>query len=103
VTEVPDGVPTKARAGQQSILLVRQGTTIHALHDLCAHAGGPLSGGRIVDGCIECPWHQSRYELTTGRRKAGPTTFDQPRYEIRPAEDGGWEVRRMDPSTGADT
>ncbi|CAN5605842.1 hypothetical protein BH23CHL7_BH23CHL7_12430 [soil metagenome] len=102
-TDVPEGVPTKARAGQQSILLVRQGETIHALHELCAHAGGPLSEGRIVDGCIECPWHQSRFELTTGRRKAGPTTFDQPRYEIRQADGGGWEVRRMERSTGADT
>ena len=103
VTDVPEGVPTRARAGQQSILLVRQGATVHALHDVCAHAGGPLSEGRIVDGCIECPWHQSRFELATGRRRAGPTTFDQPRYEVRQAEAGGWEVRRVGPSTGAET
>jgi nitrite reductase/ring-hydroxylating ferredoxin subunit/uncharacterized membrane protein len=102
VTDIPDGVPTRAKAGQQSILLVRQGDTVHALHDICAHAGGPLSEGRLVDGCIECPWHQSRYELATGRRRGGPTTFDQPTYEVRPAEGGGWEVRRQAPSTGAD-
>ncbi|HVM30806.1 MAG TPA: Rieske (2Fe-2S) protein [Candidatus Limnocylindrales bacterium] len=103
IAEIPEGVPTRARAGQQGILLFRQGATIHALHDTCAHAGGPLSEGRIVDGCIECPWHGSRYELTTGHKKSGPTTFDQPRYEIRPTDDGGWEVRRMAASTGADT
>lgn len=94
-TEIPEGVPLRTKAGAQQILLVREGATIHALHEVCAHAGGPLSEGRIIDGCIECPWHFSRYELATGRRKSGPTTFDQPRYEIRTAEGGGYEVRRV--------
>jgi nitrite reductase/ring-hydroxylating ferredoxin subunit len=101
--EIPEGRPIKARAGRQAILLFRQGETIHALHDMCAHAGGPLSAGRVVDGCIECPWHGSRFELDSGRRKSGPTTFDQPRYEIRAADGGGWEVRRMAADTGADS
>ena len=100
VTEVPEGKPTKAKAGAQSLVLVRQGSTIYALHDQCAHAGGPLSEGRVVDGCIECPWHQSCYDLATGRRKSGPTTFDQPNYQVREAEGGGWEVLRLGAGTG---
>ena len=95
VGDVPEGVPIKAKLGIQNLVLVRQGDTILALHDQCAHAGGPLSGGRIVDGCIECPWHQSRFELATGRRRRGPTVYDQPAYEVRPAEAGGYEVRRQ--------
>lgn len=94
VGDLPDGAPVKAKLGQQALVLVRQGDTIHALHDQCAHAGGPLSGGRVVDGCIECPWHQSRFELATGRRRRGPTVYDQPAYEVRPAEGGGYEARR---------
>ncbi|HWH23896.1 MAG TPA: Rieske 2Fe-2S domain-containing protein [Candidatus Limnocylindria bacterium] len=94
-TDIPEGVPTKAKAGTQTVVVVRQGETIYALHEQCAHAGGPLSEGRIVDGCIECPWHYSRYDLDNGRRKGGPTTFDQPRYEVRPADGGGWELRRV--------
>jgi nitrite reductase/ring-hydroxylating ferredoxin subunit/uncharacterized membrane protein len=93
-TEFPEAEPTKAKAGTQSVVVVRMGDALHVLHDQCAHAGGPLSEGRIVDGCIECPWHSSRYELATGRRRRGPTTFDQPTYEVRAAESGGWEVRR---------
>jgi nitrite reductase/ring-hydroxylating ferredoxin subunit len=88
-------MPVKAKLGIQNLVLVRQGDTILALHDQCAHAGGPLSGGRIVDGCIECPWHQSRFELATGRRRRGPTVYDQPAYEVRPAEAGGYEARRQ--------
>ncbi len=95
VTEISEGVPVKAKAGAQTLVLVRQGETIHALHDTCAHAGGPLSEGKIVDGCIECPWHGSRFELATGYRKRSPTTFDQPRFEVRAADSGGWEARRV--------
>jgi nitrite reductase/ring-hydroxylating ferredoxin subunit/uncharacterized membrane protein len=94
VTDVPEGVPTKARAGAQALVLVRQGDTILALHDTCAHAGGPLSQGKLVGDAIECPWHQSRYQLSNGHRTQGPTTFDQPAYEVRRADAGGWEARR---------
>jgi nitrite reductase/ring-hydroxylating ferredoxin subunit len=94
VGALPEGQLVKARFGAQNLVLVRQGETILALHDQCAHAGGPLSGGRIVDGAVECPWHQSRYELATGRRRRGPTVYDQPTYEVRAAEAGGYEARR---------
>jgi nitrite reductase/ring-hydroxylating ferredoxin subunit len=52
-----------------------------------------LSGGKIVDGCIECPWHGSRFDLATGHARRGPTVYDQPRYEVRRTETG-WEGRR---------
>jgi nitrite reductase/ring-hydroxylating ferredoxin subunit/uncharacterized membrane protein len=94
VAEIPEGVPTRAKAGAQTLVLVRQGETILALHDTCAHAGGPLSQGRLVGDSIECPWHQSRYRLSDGHRTQGPTTFDQPAYEVRPTDAGGWEARR---------
>jgi nitrite reductase/ring-hydroxylating ferredoxin subunit/uncharacterized membrane protein len=95
VGEIPEGTPVKARAGIQNLVLVRQGETILALHDQCAHAGGPLSSGTLVDGCLECPWHGSRFELATGRRRRGPSVYDQPSYEVRAAEAGGYEVRRV--------
>jgi nitrite reductase/ring-hydroxylating ferredoxin subunit/uncharacterized membrane protein len=98
VTDIPENTPTAAKAGAQSLVVVRQGTTVYALHSVCAHAGGPLAEGKIVDGCIECPWHASRFELSTGYRKQGPTTWDQPRYEVRAADGGGWEARRVIPN-----
>ena len=100
VSDVPEGVPTQAKAGAQSLVLVREGSTVYALHDVCAHAGGPLSKGRLVEGCIECPWHFSRYRLNDGRRVQGPTTFDQPRYEVRAADGGGYEARRVGGTSG---
>ncbi len=91
---LPDGAPTKMRAGINDLVVVRIGDTVNALHAVCAHAGGPLDQGTIVDGCVECPWHGSRFSLGDGLARRGPTVYDQPSYEIRTAEGGGYEVRR---------
>jgi nitrite reductase/ring-hydroxylating ferredoxin subunit/uncharacterized membrane protein len=100
LTEIPEGAPTAAKAGAQQLVVVRQGETVYAMHAQCAHAGGPLAEGKLVDGCIECPWHASCYDLATGRRTRGPTTYDQPRYDVRAAEGGGWEVLRVTGTRG---
>ncbi len=93
--DIPEGGPTKATAGINTLILVRTGATILALHEQCAHAGGPLAEGKLVNGCIECPWHGSRFRLTNGHVARGPALYDQPAYEVRTAESGtGWEVRR---------
>jgi nitrite reductase/ring-hydroxylating ferredoxin subunit/uncharacterized membrane protein len=92
---IPEGRPVKARLGINPLVLVAQGGRILALHDTCAHAGGPLSEGPLVDGQIECPWHQSRYRLENGHVTQGPSVYDQPAYEVRPREGGGWEGRRL--------
>lgn len=94
LAELPEATPTKMRAGINDLVIVRIGDTFHALHAVCAHAGGPLDQGTIVDGCIQCPWHGARYRLADGSVRRGPAVYDQPRYEVRPAEAGGYEVRR---------
>lgn len=91
--DIPEGTPTRAKLGINALVLIRQGETILALHDQCAHAGGPLSEGTIVDGAIQCPWHGSRFRVTDGRLRRGPALYDQPAYEVRRGE-RGWEARR---------
>jgi nitrite reductase/ring-hydroxylating ferredoxin subunit/uncharacterized membrane protein len=93
--KVPEGRPVKAKLGINQLVLVRQGDRILALHDTCAHAGGPLNEGKLVDGVIECPWHFSRYRLENGHVVGGPSVYDQPAYEVRAREGGGWEARRQ--------
>jgi nitrite reductase/ring-hydroxylating ferredoxin subunit/uncharacterized membrane protein len=91
---MPEAQPAKAKLGINALVLVRTGSTIHALHEQCAHAGGPLSEGTVVDGCIQCPWHGSRFQLADGHVRRGPTVYDQPVYELRKG-DAGWEGRRV--------
>jgi nitrite reductase/ring-hydroxylating ferredoxin subunit/uncharacterized membrane protein len=92
--DIPEGGPTKLRAGINDLAIVRNGDTILAVHAQCAHAGGPLAEGTVADGRIQCPWHGSRFQLADGHVARGPAMYDQPAYEVRRAEAGGWEVRR---------
>jgi nitrite reductase/ring-hydroxylating ferredoxin subunit/uncharacterized membrane protein len=94
VSEIPERQPTKAKAGAQTLVLVRAGDTIQALHDTCAHAGCSLSDGKIVGDTIQCGCHGSRFKLADGSVVVGPATSDQPSYEVRRSE-GKLEARRI--------
>ena len=93
--DIPEGGPTKLKAGINELALIREGDRILAVHAQCAHAGGPLAEGSLVGGAIQCPWHGSRYRLADGHVVRGPAMYDQPAYDVRRAETSGWEVRRQ--------
>jgi nitrite reductase/ring-hydroxylating ferredoxin subunit len=39
----------------------------------CRHQLADLSKGHVdSDGCLVCPWHASRFDVTTGRMVDGP-------------------------------
>ena len=45
----------------------------HAVSRTCRHLRADLANGEIdAEGCLVCPWHQSRYNPTTGRMVVGP-------------------------------
>ncbi len=92
--DIPEGGPTKLKAGINDLVVVRNGDQILALHAQCAHAGGPLAEGTLVKDQIQCPWHGSRFHLATGYVARGPAMYSQPAYELRQTEAGGWEARR---------
>lgn len=95
IESVPEDKPTKAKAGAQTLLVVRRGETIFALHDTCSHQGCSLSEGKLVDDGkrIECKCHGSRFDLADGSVNRGPAVFPQPHYDVR-REEGKIEVKR---------
>jgi nitrite reductase/ring-hydroxylating ferredoxin subunit/uncharacterized membrane protein len=93
--DIPEGGPTKLKAGINDLAIVRDGDRILAVHAQCAHAGGPLAEGELVGDTIQCPWHGSRYRLADGHVTRGPSMYDQPAYDVRRTDGGGWEVRRQ--------
>ncbi|MEO6875981.1 MAG: Rieske 2Fe-2S domain-containing protein [Opitutaceae bacterium] len=40
---------------------------IHAMDDMCPHAGAPLSDGRLHGCVVTCPWHGWEFDVTNGR------------------------------------
>ncbi len=103
VAEVPAGKLVKAKTTTDTLVLYRaaDGDPIQALHGVCAHAGGPLDKGTLVDGCVECPWHGSRFRLEDGHVQRGPAVYDQPVFEVREKAEGGLEARRVASAGGA--
>ncbi|MFT4977044.1 MAG: sulfoxide reductase heme-binding subunit YedZ, partial [Myxococcota bacterium] len=53
-----------------------------AISGVCRHQGGPLAEGRIIDGCVTCPWHGYQYRPETG---ASPPPFTEtvPTFRVR--------------------
>jgi nitrite reductase/ring-hydroxylating ferredoxin subunit/uncharacterized membrane protein len=101
VTEIPEGQLVKAKAGSMALVVVRNGETVMALHDQCAHAGGTLSDGSLDGTVVQCPLHASRFDMASGFRRSGPTDYDQPSFEVRRTADGAWEARRVTVGSGA--
>jgi nitrite reductase/ring-hydroxylating ferredoxin subunit len=49
---------------------------LFAVSRRCRHQLGDLSEGSIdADGCLVCPWHQSRYDVRSGEMVEGPHGF----------------------------
>jgi nitrite reductase/ring-hydroxylating ferredoxin subunit/uncharacterized membrane protein len=90
--ELAEAEPRRASAGGADILLYRRRDRVFALADRCSHRGGPLHEGRVHDGQVTCPWHQSTFRLDDGSIVQGPATAPQPCYEVR-LRDGAVEVR----------
>lgn len=93
ITTLAEGRLHRAEVRGMPILLVRRGEQIFALAETCAHLGGPLSEGWLVEDSVVCPWHQSRFRLADGHVVDGPSTYDQPCLEVR-TRNGQVEVRR---------
>ena len=90
--DLGEGQPMAVQANDVPVMLLRQGGRLHALANLCTHAGGPLNEGEVKDGAVTCPWHGSRFTLEDGCVLRGPASIPQPRFEARVRE-GRVEVR----------
>jgi nitrite reductase [NAD(P)H] small subunit len=45
---------------------------VHAIDNVCPHAGGPLVDGMVENGCCVCPWHGWAFKLETGELRDMP-------------------------------
>jgi nitrite reductase/ring-hydroxylating ferredoxin subunit/DMSO/TMAO reductase YedYZ heme-binding membrane subunit len=55
-----------ARGAGERIAIFRYDGKVSAVSNVCEHQGGPLGEGKIVGGCITCPWHGYQYLPESG-------------------------------------
>jgi nitrite reductase/ring-hydroxylating ferredoxin subunit/DMSO/TMAO reductase YedYZ heme-binding membrane subunit len=99
---IPDkGAKIVAARGGERIAVFRDGARIAAMSNVCAHQNGPIGEGRIIDGCITCPWHGYQYRLEDG---CAPPPFTEKLATYRTRLRGGLievEVHPLPPGTPA--
>jgi len=45
----------------ERIAIFKYDGKLSAISNVCKHQNGPLGEGRVIDGCITCPWHGYQY------------------------------------------
>lgn len=87
LASLPDG---RARIvvppGGERIAVFRNGQTLSAIINVCAHQNGPLGEGRIIDGCVTCPWHGFQFRPEDG---CAPAPFTDKIATYRLKREGG--------------
>jgi nitrite reductase/ring-hydroxylating ferredoxin subunit len=72
----PDPLPRGTVRRQGGWAVGNAGGSDFAVSRRCRHQLGDLAAGRIdQDGCLVCPWHGSRYDVSSGAMVSGPRGF----------------------------
>ncbi|HSV60863.1 MAG TPA: non-heme iron oxygenase ferredoxin subunit [Variovorax sp.] len=65
------------------IALYRVGDEVFATSDVCTHAQARLCEGFLEGHEIECPLHQGRFDVRTGKAMCAPLTEDLRVYPVK--------------------
>ncbi len=67
----PDGGLVAVDAGGKHVVVARTRDQVHAAINRCPHLGFSLTRGpgglNYEDGVVQCPWHNSRFDICTGK------------------------------------
>lgn len=74
---ITTSAPAPVRLLEESLVLWRSSSGVHAWKDLCIHRGSRLSAGRVAGDCLACPYHGWEYD-SSGRCVRIPAHPDQP-------------------------
>ncbi len=90
VAHVDDIEPSDVKAcrvGSVLVAVYNVDGKFYATSDICTHAHAHLSDGYIEDDIVECPLHQGRFHIPTGKAISAPVTEDVRTFPVR-VEDG---------------
>lgn len=61
IDDIADNRAKVVALNGERIAIFKYSNKLSAISNVCKHQNGPLGEGRIVDGCITCPWHGYQY------------------------------------------
>lgn len=82
VADIPENRARIVCISDERVAIFKYDGKISAVSNVCQHQNGPLGEGKIVYGCITCPWHGYQYQPDTG---ASPPPFVEkvPTFNVR--------------------
>ncbi len=82
VADIPENRARIVCVSGERVAIFKCDGKISAVSNVCQHQNGPLGEGKIVAGCITCPWHGYQYLPETG---ASPPPFAEkiPTFNVR--------------------
>jgi len=82
VADIPENRARIICLSGERVAIFKYDGRISAVSNVCQHQNGPLGEGKIVSGCITCPWHGYQYVPETG---ASPPPFAEkiPTFNVR--------------------
>jgi len=82
VDDIPEKRAVMTCLSGERVAVFRYDGRVSALSNVCQHQNGPLGEGRIVNGCVVCPWHGYEYRPEDG---ASPPPFTEkvPTFDVR--------------------
>jgi len=85
IDDIDDNLAKMAIIGGERIAVFKYDGKLSAVHNVCKHQMGPLGEGKVVDGCITCPWHGYQYRPEDG---CAPAPFTEKLHTYRLRLDG---------------
>lgn len=61
VDQIPENEAVTIVVNGEKVAIFRYDGKLSAISNVCKHQNGPLGEGKIIDGCITCPWHGYQY------------------------------------------
>jgi len=89
VDEIPENRAKVVVASGERVAIFRYEGKISAVSSVCQHQNGPLGEGRVIDGCITCPWHGYQYRPDTGSSPP-PFTEKIPTFRVAVRDGRVW-------------
>ena len=82
VEDIPEKRARIVCLSGERVAIFKYDGKVSAVSNVCQHQNGPLGEGKILDGCITCPWHGYQYLPETG---ASPPPFVEkvPTFNVR--------------------
>jgi naphthalene 1,2-dioxygenase system ferredoxin subunit len=78
-----DGDVVAIQAGGREIALYEVEGEVYATDNVCTHGAARMSDGFLEGREIECPLHQGRFDVCTGKAMCVPLTEDIRTYPVR--------------------